>query len=107
MMRSTLLQKNNAFKKLFKYIHTEIILILMQLTRTVTESIKHTGLEINTSMKKNLKRKSEMQFSTSLEIFQSNKGKVVVVPNIVSKEKLAIELVKLQETVKNLGKEDI
>ena len=58
-------------------------------------------------MKKNLKRKSEMQFSTSLEIFQSNKGKVVVVPNIVSKEKLAIELVKLQETVKNLGKEDI
>ena len=35
-------------------------------------------------------------------MFQNYKGKVVVVPNTVSKEKLAIEIVKLQETVKKL-----
>ena len=35
-------------------------------------------------------------------MFQNDKGKVVVVPNTVSKEKLAIEVVKLQETVKTL-----
>ena len=39
-------------------------------------------------------------------MFQNNKGKVVVVPNTVSKEKLAIEVVKLQETVKNLTEKD-
>ena len=39
-------------------------------------------------------------------MFQNNKGKVVVVPNTVSKEKLAIEAVKLQETVKNLTEKD-
>ena len=41
-----------------------------------------------------------MQFSTSLEMFQNDKGKVFVVLNIVSKEKLAIEVVKLQETAR-------
>ena len=35
-------------------------------------------------------------------MFQNYKGKVVVVPNTVSKEKLAIEIVKPQETVKKL-----
>ena len=39
-------------------------------------------------------------------MFQNYKGKVVVVPNTVSKEKLAIEIVKLQETVKNLREKD-
>ena len=43
-----------------------------------------------------------MQFSTSLEMLQNDKGKVVLVSNTVSKEKLAIKVVKLQETVKNL-----
>ena len=35
----------------------------MQLTYVLTKSIKQTGLEINTSTKKNLRRKIEMQFS--------------------------------------------
>ena len=49
--------ENGAFKKLFKYIRTKIIAkaelaTLMQLTRVVTESIKQTGLEINTPRKR-------------------------------------------------------
>ena len=67
----------------------------MQLTYVLTKSIKQTGLEINTSTKKNLRRKIEMQFSISLEMFQNSKGKVVVIPKTVFKEKLAIELLKL------------
>ena len=67
----------------------------MQLTYVLTKSIKQTGLEINTSAKKNLRRKIEMQFSISLEMFQNDKGKVVVIPKTVFKEKLAIELLKL------------
>ena len=67
----------------------------MQLTYVLTKSIKQTGLEINTSTKKNLRRKIEMQFSISLEMFQNDKGKVVVIPKTVFKEKLAIELLKL------------
>ena len=67
----------------------------MQLTYVLTKSIKQTGLEINTSAKKNLRRKTEMQFSISLEMFQNDKGKVVVIPKTVFKEKLAIELLKL------------
>ena len=47
-----------------------------------------------------------MQFSNSLEMFQSDNGKVVVFPYTVSKEKLAIEVVKLQETVKKLTEKD-
>ena len=99
--------EDDAFKRSFKYICTEIIAkaeltTLMQLTRVATGSIKQTWLEINTSAKKNLRRKIEMQFSTSLEMLQKDKRKVVVVPNTVSKEKLAIKVVKLQETVKNL-----
>ena len=66
--------ENDGFEKLFKYIRTEIIAkaqltTLMQLTRGVIESIIQTGLQINTSTKKNLGRKIEIQFSTSLEIF--------------------------------------
>ena len=91
--------ENDAFKK-FKYICNEIIAkaeltTLMQLTYVLTKSIKQTGLEINTSTKKNLRRKIEMQFSISLEMFQNDKGKVVVIPKTVFKEKLAIELLKL------------
>ena len=76
---------NDASKKLFKHIRTEIIAkaqltTLIQLTRVLTESIKQTGLEINTSTKKNLGRKIEMQFRTSLEMFQNEKGKATVVP---------------------------
>ena len=67
----------------------------MQLTYVLTKSIKQTGLEINTSTKKNLRRKIEMQFSISLEMFQNDKGKVVVITKTVFKEKLAIELLKL------------
>ena len=67
----------------------------MQLTYVLTKSIKQTGLEINTSTKKNLRRKIKMQFSISLEMFQNDKGKVVVIPKTVFKEKLAIELLKL------------
>ena len=67
----------------------------MQLTYVLTKSIKQTGLEINTATKKNLRRKIEMQFSISLEMFQNDKGKVVVIPKTVFKEKLAIELLKL------------
>ena len=67
----------------------------MQLTYVLTKSIKQTGLELNTSTKKNLRRKIEMQFSISLEMFQNDKGKVVVIPKTVFKEKLAIELLKL------------
>ena len=77
--------ENDASEKLFKYIRTEIIAkteltTLIQLTRVLTESTKRTGLEINTSTKKNLGRKIEKQFSTSLEMFQNAKGKVMVVP---------------------------
>ena len=66
--------ENDGFEKLFKYIRTEIIAkaqltTLMQLTRGVIESIIQTGLQINTSTKKNLGRKIEIQFSTSLEMF--------------------------------------
>ena len=38
---------------------------------------------------------------------QNNKGKMVVVPNTVSKEKLVIEVVKLQETLTNLTEIDL
>ena len=62
--------------------------MLMQLTRVVAESTKQTGLEINTSTKKNLGGKIGMQFSTSLE-------------------KLAIKVAKLQETVKKLTEKDL
>ena len=58
-------------------------------------------------MKSNLRRKTEIQFSTPLEMFQNNKGKMVVVLNTVSKEKLFIEVVKLQETLKNLTEIDL
>ena len=58
-------------------------------------------------MKKNLRRKIEIQFSTYLEMSQNNKGKMVVVPNTVSKEKLVIEVVKLQETLTNLTEIDL
>ena len=50
-------------------------------------------------MKKNLRRKIKIQFSASLEIFENDKGNMVVVPNTVLREKLAIEIVKLQEAV--------
>ena len=40
-------------------------------------------------------------------MFQNNKGKMVVVLNTVSKEKLFIEVVKLQETLKNLTEIDL
>ena len=66
--------ENDGFEKLFKCIRTEIIAkaqltTLTQLTHVVTESIIQTGLQINTSTKKNLGRKIEIQFSTSLEMF--------------------------------------
>ena len=82
--------KNYAFKKLFKYICTEIIAkteltTLTQPTRVATESITQTRLEINTSTKKNRRRKIEMQFSSTLEKFQNDKGKVVAVANTVPK----------------------
>ena len=47
-----------------------------------------------------------MTFSSSLEKFQNEKGKMVVVANTASKEKLAMEVVKLQVTVKNLTEKD-
>ena len=48
---------NDAFEKIFEYIHTDIIAkaelnMLMQLFRVVIESIKQTGLEINIFTKK-------------------------------------------------------
>ena len=103
--------KNDKFKKSFKYIRSEIIAkaelaTLMQLTHVATESRKQSGLEINVSMKKNLRRKIKIQFSASLEIFHKDKGNMVVVPNTVLREKLAIEIVKLQETVKSLTEKD-
>ena len=66
--------ENDGFENLFKCIRTEIIAkaqltTLTQLTHVVTESIIQTGLQINTSKKKNLGRKIEIQFSTSLEMF--------------------------------------
>ena len=69
---------NDAFKKIFEYIHTDIIAkaelnMLMQLFRVVIESIKQTGLEINTFTKKNLRRKTDMQFSTSWKCFRTTK----------------------------------
>ena len=96
--------KNDKFKKSFKYIRSEIIAkaelaTLMQLTHVATESRKQSGLEINVSMKKNLRRKIKIQFSASVEIFHKDKGNMVVVPNTVLREKLAIEIVKLQEAV--------
>ena len=96
--------KNDKFKNSFKYIRSETIAkaelaTLMQLTHVATESRKQSGLEINVSMKKNLRRKIKIQFSASLEIFQKDKGNMVVVPNTVLREKLAIEIVKLQEAV--------
>ena len=99
--------KNDEFKKSFKYIRSEIIAkaeltTLMQLTHVVTESRKLSGLEINASVKKNLRRKIKIQFSASLEIFENDKGNMVVVPNTVLREKLAIEIVKLQETEKRI-----
>ena len=39
-------------------------------------------------------------------MFHNNKGKVVVVPNTVSKEKLVIDIFKIQETVKNVTEKD-
>ena len=47
-----------------------------------------------------------MQFSNSFEMFQNDNRKVVVFPYTISKEKLAIEVVKLQETVKKLTEKD-
>ena len=84
MNRSTLIRSTTHLKNCF--IRNEIIAkaelaMLMQLTRVVTESIKQTGLEINTCTKRYLSRKIEMPFIASLEMFQNNKGKVVVAPN--------------------------
>ena len=84
MNRGTLIRSTMHLKNYF--ISTEIfakaeLAMLMQLSLVATESIKQTGLDINTCRKKYLSRKIEMPLIASLEMFQNNKGKVVVVPN--------------------------
>ena len=79
LMRSTM-HLENYFIRSEIFAKTELAM-LMQLTRVVTESIKQTGLEINTCTKSYLSRKIEMPFIASLEMFQNKKGKVVVAPN--------------------------
>lgn len=70
---------------LFKYVCTEIIgkvelTTLMQLTRVVTESIKQTLLEINSYTKKDLRRKTEMQFRPRWKFFKNEKWWLSLIP---------------------------
>ena len=68
-MRRTMDLKSYLSVFVLKLLQKLSWLRLTQLTHVVTESIIQTGLQINTSKKKNLGRKIEIQFSTSLEMF--------------------------------------
>jgi len=93
-VRESSTEMNEAYISLFKYIRTEIIpnKTIVRVTSFTAElkSFVKSG-EISESMKKNIRRRLEMKFKDSVNIFPDDKGRLLMVPDSVTLQDVVLK----------------
>ena len=104
--------ETSAYMRLFEYIRSEIIgsPSVVQMTDLTSKSVSFMNeLEISNikaNTKKHIRRKIETEFASSLSFISTRQGKLLVLPDNLSREKLAKQYINLKGKYDALCKED-
>lgn len=108
---SECIAETESFKQLFEFIRKEIIVKprivkMVDLLSKFTDIMKHAGLDqVRETTKKHFRRSLEREFKDGITVFPDDKGKLLVMPSVLTKMDLARENVKLTEQLETMQHE--
>ena len=100
--------EEEAYKQLFHYIRGEVIdkskiVTVVELTAKLVQIMQDMNIEtVLDKTKKHVRRKLELEFGSSIQIFPNEKGKLLLLPDNVSLIQLAIRTKQLEEQLEAL-----
>lgn len=95
--------ENEAFEKLFSFIRSDIfpsnsVIRMTDLTMKLKQYLQSLGInEMKESTKKHIRRRLEAEFGNSLYIIEDDSGRLLVMPDSLTREELAKENIELKE----------
>lgn len=99
-------RESEAYAKLFEHIRHNLfpnphIVELTHLTKLLVNKLQQCGVQdIKTGTKTHIKRKLEAEFANSLEFVTDVNGRVLVMPSNLTREIMAVELMRLTKDAK-------
>ena len=97
---------------LFDYIRSELlknpkVVMMTSLTKEVVDNMNFLGIQdVKPQTRKHIRRKLEAEFGNSLEIISDERGRLIVLPDNLSKAMLAIENMKMGAELESYRSQD-